>query len=472
MKISEMTTAPTLSDSDLLELAQVDGSEESGYSTRKTTILAIGNRVNNQQTYTSDLQTTSKTIIGAINELAQGGGGGGSDVEVTPILTEGTKIATISVDDVESDIYAENPREVFNDMSEIKSVTGNPATLTCEEKTCAKKALVTFSPKQSGTGDPSPSNIRPFILWDGLELTRTGKNLFDKATAKNNTYVSGSTGVEVATNGLYCSDFIRVKTGNITTNTVSTGVSKIVIYKADKTIKRSTSQLPVTIASDECYIRINGKTSDISIDEVQVEFGSTATAYEPYDAETHTATFPSTEYGGEYDFVEGRLTDELVLFTATEAFLYGNYGVDNAPLYYVEIPTGISIKTRPSTGYDGHLYSNYFIETNASGATYMADGECRTNAGTPNRIYFRWDSAEDLSAINTAFANTPLQIVGVRTTPTEISLTPSDVELNKGTNIVSTDGDGLSVDYTEIATLDDMKILINATVGSVLNTEF
>ena len=37
---------------------------------------------------------------------ATGGGGGGSTVTVTPIVTTGTKIATITVDDVDRDLYA------------------------------------------------------------------------------------------------------------------------------------------------------------------------------------------------------------------------------------------------------------------------------------------------------------------------------------------------------------------------------
>lgn len=36
-------------------------------------------------------------------------GGGGSDIIVEPILTEGTKIATITVDDEPADLYAPTP---------------------------------------------------------------------------------------------------------------------------------------------------------------------------------------------------------------------------------------------------------------------------------------------------------------------------------------------------------------------------
>lgn len=186
-KISDLTTAAQVDEGDFVELSQADANVSGGRISLKATILAIANKIANGINFTSALQTTNKTIVGAINEVAQGGGGGGSDVEVTPILTEGTKIATISVDDVDVDLYAENPREVFSDMSEIKSVTGNTVTLTCEEKTCAKSALVTFAPKQDLHGYDAPwidsdvINKEPYLMRAvSGTATRIGNSLYDK----------------------------------------------------------------------------------------------------------------------------------------------------------------------------------------------------------------------------------------------------------------------------------------------------
>ena len=33
---------------------------------------------------------------------------------------------------------------------------------------------------QSGTGDPSPTNIRPIVGWTGLSVFRTGINIWDE----------------------------------------------------------------------------------------------------------------------------------------------------------------------------------------------------------------------------------------------------------------------------------------------------
>lgn len=74
-KISELTTASEIKNGDNIELSQDTGS---GLVSLKATILAIANKMLKGINFTSDLQTTEKTVIGAINEVAQGGGGGGS----------------------------------------------------------------------------------------------------------------------------------------------------------------------------------------------------------------------------------------------------------------------------------------------------------------------------------------------------------------------------------------------------------
>lgn len=67
----ELITAEELSASDII----AEQRENSGtWLTRKLTFNALGLFLNKVLDYASDLHTTSKTIIGAINELAQGSG--------------------------------------------------------------------------------------------------------------------------------------------------------------------------------------------------------------------------------------------------------------------------------------------------------------------------------------------------------------------------------------------------------------
>lgn len=53
--------------------------------------------------------------------------------------------------------------------SKIFEATGNPITIP-EYKTLVK-LTTKFSPKQAGTGDPSPENVRPISGWDSIKVT-------------------------------------------------------------------------------------------------------------------------------------------------------------------------------------------------------------------------------------------------------------------------------------------------------------
>lgn len=65
--------------------------------------------------------------------IEQGGGGGGSTVIVTPILSEGTKIASISVNGSINDIYAPTDTGSEVSISTIQQTGTKIATLTIDD---------------------------------------------------------------------------------------------------------------------------------------------------------------------------------------------------------------------------------------------------------------------------------------------------------------------------------------------------
>ena len=54
------------------------------------------------------------------------------------------------------------------------TATGNPLTFTTDLARPLKSLLIPFTPVQSGTGDPSPQNVRPFVPWNGLKVYHSG----------------------------------------------------------------------------------------------------------------------------------------------------------------------------------------------------------------------------------------------------------------------------------------------------------
>jgi|GEM_PF-2687951 len=135
-RLSELETANELAANDLALLSQEDSTQESGYISKKATLSTVAQKVVDGLEYSS-LETTDKTIVGAINSIKDSAGqsvsyeqtltegtkigaitiddtttdilapsGGGSEVEVTQVLTEGTEVAQISVDGTATSIYA------------------------------------------------------------------------------------------------------------------------------------------------------------------------------------------------------------------------------------------------------------------------------------------------------------------------------------------------------------------------------
>ncbi|MBO6012433.1 MAG: hypothetical protein J6P82_02805, partial [Bacteroidales bacterium] len=63
---------------------------------------------------------------------------------------------------------------------EEATATGNPLAFLTDLARPLKSLLIPFSPKQEGSGDPSPQNVRPIVPWNGLTVWN-GKNLLDEA---------------------------------------------------------------------------------------------------------------------------------------------------------------------------------------------------------------------------------------------------------------------------------------------------
>lgn len=90
-KVSELETASQVNNTDLMMLSQ--GSAGSGFASLKTTILALAQKIVTGINFTSALETENKTIAGAINEVAQGGGGSSTFAGLSDVDIDDTTLA-------------------------------------------------------------------------------------------------------------------------------------------------------------------------------------------------------------------------------------------------------------------------------------------------------------------------------------------------------------------------------------------
>lgn len=179
-------------------------------------------------------------------------------------------------------------------------------------------AVFSIVPVQSGSGDPSPDNIRPITGLTGANICRTGKNLYDEVTYPlGSGYVNAITGDTRSNSSWKRTDeyipceMLRGK--RITINTLETTSLSAGLAFYDNTKTYISGVLCIEYAggfvvpSNASYLRFTVPVGTIN---VQMEFGTENTSYEPYQTPTTAALDWSdygTIYGGYVDITNGTL---------------------------------------------------------------------------------------------------------------------------------------------------------------------
>lgn len=179
-----------------------------------------------------------------------------------------------------------------------------------------KSLKVAINPVQSGSGDPSPSNVRPISGWTGANVARLGKNLFNKATVTSSKGLNAS-GTLINVNWCSVSDYIAVKPNTAYHMAHGVGNSSLcggAYYTADKTFITyinsaglKDADFSFTTSNNVEYIRLNVTTANLNT--AQIELGTTATEYEPYAGTTYPITWSEAGkvFGGTLDVTNGKL---------------------------------------------------------------------------------------------------------------------------------------------------------------------
>ncbi len=202
-----------------------------------------------------------------------------------------------------------------------------------------KKCLTEIRSAQAGDGEPSSSNIRPISGRTGAEITRTGKNLVDQNSMTGaNAVISGDKVIASVTNGRYTmvrTSPVRLFPG--TTYTLSCRLKvitrassyspRLVFRDSDWIIQKSyivpasfsegLISVAYTPAAEGVWylgVMLTGGTTDSAkaeVSQLQLEVGSSRTAYDPYRGDVWEISFPAsagTVYGGILDALKGTLT--------------------------------------------------------------------------------------------------------------------------------------------------------------------
>jgi len=382
--------------------------------------------------------------------------------DTTPTASS-TKLVTSggvksALDSLESDVESELSME-------LTEVSGNPITISDASNTNCETLIATLSPTQAGSGDPSPTNVRPISGVSQLSVNRTGKNI---APFVDNVVSSGSnlTVTTTSDGGIHISG-TPSRTWADLTSSISAYIPSGTTITLSRSVSRNYSMfvtLTYTDASTSELITYSGQTSntltlskDVSAiklhlsflststnyDETiypQLEFGSTATTYEPYQGTTLSLSLGSTVYGGSVDLNTGVLTTSRKMYefdgSDDESWTVGGSNASGIYNFYIDHAGDLSTDAGISNRLK--LQTTLFSETTEEGFFINS-----------SKIFLRLSSsrATTVAELKTWLASNNVQICGVLSTPITTQLTPQSLRLLQGNNTLWTNAEGLEVEY-------------------------
>lgn len=339
------------------------------------------------------------------------------------------------------------------------TATGTIASFPDGAEFNAVSLIADIDPIQDTSGgSPSPTHICPISGWDSVDVSVAGKNLLP-----NEKYQLSEINVIIGqTDGAYST---YLKAGTYKISAKANAQIGIFYRKSDGTSNiriAQTSDMAVgtfTVADDGYYRFWAYNSSGVNASDIewfQLELGSTATAYEPYQRHTYHTTLPQTVYGGTLDVVSGELIVDraMVTFDGTENWYnVDTSGTDRNRALCLDIDS-------PTGQYNWNLIGNYITPT-GNAESYPQLWKANINAaghlliGIPKTI-------ATITEWKAYLAQNPLQLCYELATPQTYQLTPQDVEILKGRNNVWANSGDVTVEY-----IADTKLYIQKAMGAI-----
>ena len=316
----------------------------------------------------------------------------------------------------------------------------------------AISVIAHIEPVQSGTGTPSPDNVRQISGWESVSVTDSGKNLVNYSDPQNQAAYIDFEGILHTSNGWLTSELIKIDSSKPyvlsgLTSPPNTSVDNFRTYDADGNyigvVNKNISAYPITFNANVAYVQFCWSMANNST--VMFEQGTTATAYEPYTGNTNEINLGQTVYGGTLDVVSGELTvDRAIIDGSNLTFTYT--GWDDNPVYYsnyIADKTCSADKTGISEVYEILDYHN--------------------NEFQYTRFYIRDTTAGgDASVVNSRASGH--KFVYYLQNPQTYTLTPTEVETLVGENHIWADSGDVGITYRK-----DINIVIDELTNAIVS---
>jgi hypothetical protein len=506
-KISELDLALLINNDAEFPFSQDNAGEPTTFKGR---ITQLGTKIAEDITF-SNLRTTSKKLVGAINELlslgnpiilgtsapssSQGANGnlyiqytegtGGADDEIDGIFVKidgawceiqtGGGSGTTDYEDLSNKPQVNSVELVGNKSlddlgimpaSLSKTVSGSIAHFTDGADNIPVKSIVSqIVAVESGNGEKSPTNPYTISGFDSGIITRCGKNLFDPSKIRNGYFLTDGFHDYADWKGI-C---IPVKSGEtyVISGMVNQAGGVRYAYIKDRNNLYSEFQLSwgsttingtFTVPAGFNGFWVPLATPNLSAN-IQIEKGSTATPFEAYNGNDYTFTFGQTVYGGHFDNKGNLVNSRGKLDLSSLNWRYSPNGYFEASIN-IDCPTVTQWMTQ--NGNCGiYTIINMFYITNP------AERVNNSIAWYSNVIRVADNSTTDVSTFVAKLQN---QFVCYElATPITLSITSQDIPTLLGENNIFSNTGDVEVDYyTDKA--DEIVEVSKATASTPLHS--
>jgi hypothetical protein len=322
-----------------------------------------------------------------------------------------------------------------------KEASGNPIEIEDGVASNVLGLSVDIEPIQSGSGDPSPTNIRPITGRTQVDVTRTGHNVWDEEwEAGTINSITGEPSEQ--SEWIRSKNFIQVLPSTsyyFKHPTINFGIRW---YRKDHSY---IGYVPATTVSglsttpDDCWFAKFSVNTATYNHGISINYPATFTDYEPYQGQSVTVQLGQTVYGGTLDVNTGKLTvthtcaDMGDMDWIYEASMYRFYSTSVSNVIKKAILETISqircsaLKTSAAP-LNSETVNDHTICSYVNGVVYARSLE--------------YTSGDDFKS-----AYTGQKIWYELETPIKLTITPAQLALLEGYNILTTDGDTINLRY-------------------------
>lgn len=324
-------------------------------------------------------------------------------------------------------------------VSSIDRVGGSPL----------EECVVQIEPVQGGSGDPSPSNVRPITGWTGAKITCTGKNL---ANFVQNKGINAAGVVTEHVGRLATVEPIKIEDG-VTYKYLSfyTGslepLAIIAVWKGDSLIRRTANIRPGntlnTSGGDRFYVcDYTGDSNLESILPMVVKSTDIVDVYEPFGI-VYSIPFPAeagTVYGGTLDVTTGLLTVDrgVAVFDGDEDW----QAASSPQAQYLPIGTAFSNINRQA--YEKVICSHVKMRSTIISSELLIGEACYNSTLTNWLVNMGFTSVAELKSY---LATSPMTVTYPLFTPSTYQLTPTEIRTLLGQNNIWADTGNIEVKF-------------------------